>query len=337
MKFIRFLTTMIVIHLLTIGATATAQDIAEFEIRKSAPSSPFIIASEIVQLDDNGRVIPSNQCHDYMSTCPYMNRCGFSAGESSRNVPSQEKPKREIDLSPISFQCFDSGCEYEYQNSAIEVESNLKKITEADHIATRESARRIFDHVFSNASSVRELIEQQFGEGRLENADFKIREFSGSDFAPYLPPSETEGTDPFNFEAAETLGSFAVENKAKTTSAPLVNVATISSLTNSFTELLSINQWLNDPMEALEQQLLDFECKMCGTAAMSLHYNFMAEMERQKIRLKEQGQRKSSFARNSAALLRFLGHQLINTAEQIAPSSAKDNEVHNFDANSNSF
>lgn len=336
MKFIRFLTTMIVIHLITIGATASAQDIAEFEIRKSSPTSPFILGSEIVQFDDNGYVIPSNQCHDYMSPCPYMNRCGFSAGESSRNI-SNRKPQREIDLSPISFKCFDSGCEYEYQNSANDVETNLNKISESDHLAARESAKSIFDHVFSNASSVRELIEQQFGDGELENADFGSNEFNGSEFAPYLPPSETEGIDPFNFNAFEILGSFAVGNSKKTTAAPLVNVATISSMASSVTELLSKNEWLIDPMESIEQHLLDFECKMCGTAAMSMHYNFMAEIERQKNRLEELEQKKSSIANTSAGFLRFLGNQLINAADQIAPSSKNDNEVHNSDINSDSF
>lgn len=337
MKFIRFLTTMIVIHLITIGATVSAQDIAEFEIRKSAPTSPFIPGSEIVQVDDNGRLIPSNQCHDYMSPCPYMNRCGFSAGESSRIVSANEKPQREIDLSPISFKCFDSGCEYEYQNSASEVETNLSKISESDHLAARESAKNIFDHVFSNASSVRELIEQQFGAGELQNDDFGSNELNGSEFAPYLPPSETEGIAPFNFHAIEALGSFAVENSKKTMAAPLVNVATISSMASSVTELLSKNEWLIDPMGSIEQHLLDFECKMCGTAAMSLHYNFMAEIERQKNRFKELEQKKSSIANTSAGFLRFLGNQLINAADQIAPSFKKDNEVHNFDINSDSF
>lgn len=328
MKFIRFLTTLIVIHLLNIGATASAQDIADFEFRKLAPTSPFLLAADIVPFDDAGHVIPSNQCQDYSSPCPYMNRCGFSAGDDSRFHPAKQNPQREIDLSPISFKCFESGCEYEYQNSTEEFSRNLEIASEWEQQVAQESASEVFDHLFSNASSVRELIEQQFGNEGLKD----------SEFIPYYEPSESEGADPFSF-GLEPLGTANQPANQSLThqSAPVANIASISSMSNLLIETLSKSEWLSDPAHWIEQQMLDLECKMCGTPAMSLHYNFMAELKRQKNRIERLEQRNSTIATSSADFLRFLGTQLINAADQIAPNPAKNIDDAHFDINSDTF
>jgi hypothetical protein len=328
MKFIRFLTTLIVIHLLNIGATASAQDIAEFEFRKLAPTSPFLLAADIVPVDDAGHVIPSNQCQGYSSHSPYLNRCGFSAGDDSRFVPVKPKPQREIDLSPISFECFESGCEYEYQNSTDEFSRNLEIASQWEQQVPQESASEDFDHLFSNASNVRELIEQQFGNEELKD----------SEFIPYYSPSESEGADPFSFDLAslETADRSAKENRNHL-SAPVANLASISSMSNLLIEKLSKSEWLSDPENWIEQKLLDLECKMCGTPAMSLHYNFMAELERQKNRIETRKQRKLKVAMSSANFLRFLGNQLINAADQIAPNPAKNINGAHLDINSDTF
>ena len=80
MKFFRFLTALFMFQLSWQVSSLVAQEITEFEIRKSSPSIPFPASVSIAPLDDNGHVLPSNQCKPYIEALTPTSRCGFSAG-----------------------------------------------------------------------------------------------------------------------------------------------------------------------------------------------------------------------------------------------------------------
>ena len=333
MKFFRFLTALFMFQLSWQVSSLVAQEITEFEIRKSSPSIPFPASVSIAPLDDNGHVLPSNQCKPYIEALTPTSRCGFSAGLEDDQVvvhsPESGHPGNQIDLSPLNFQCMDTGCEFEYASSVKQFRANLELLDSrrngiagvpADDL-TREDARQVIDSVFEKATSVREIIELQFAE---------------YEYVPYVAPEMSIGLEPAtpqNEEAELTLSSPS-EPEEPVAPQPrwLPSLQTIGVLAEFWMNEFRQSQPVTEPVEWVSGQLTELECRLCGTTVLSLYYGLSQSVDAAHDQLQNQKvvaevQEKSLILNGFASVIRSMGESLISVSDSIVNISNKKVET----------
>ncbi len=318
MKFIRFLTTLIIIQLVTLGGKVSAQDIADFELRKMSPSFPFPASTSIAPLDDNAHVLPSNQCKSHSSDLSQTNRCGFSAGVEDDYYPnvslaSSKQIQNEIDLSPLNFQCMGSGCEFEYANTAKQIERNLTSLSIHRETVAKREARKTIESVFAKASSIREIMESQFAE---------------EEYIPYIDPAIQLGTELVANSDLDHSHSLA---PTETPVAPKRNPGPISIQADLIH--LGIQQIQNaailiNPLEFANNQLLQLECELCGSPLLNLGYGLQSSIADAELRLEHEKnlvevQQNALILNGFATVLKKFGESLIDVSDSIVKINTK--------------
>lgn len=351
MKILRLLTTIITLQLAISGSQINAQDIAEFQLRTPAPSTPFLWTGEfdpavqIQPLDDNGQVIPANQCRP-SEKMAQMDRCEFSAGQlvdftpapTSRQNPDQKatavsagtKPqdnayldatepapvaqlsatsgkctrhqtarRNEVDLSPLNFDCMHSACEFEYTSSARQLQKNLQKVEQKKQTLNRQQARQIIHSAF-----------RKFAPEKIHTP-----EFDPFEFVPYTKPDRAAGIEP------------VTTNRPK-----LAPLAVYRQLFLFWKAQILGSRWIQRPAEAVYDELIQLECRLCGTPILNLAYGIRERIdaEFQEIRDHQKmvavAKRNAAILNGVAKLLRKSGNGLNQMSSFIAEISKKQVE-----------
>lgn len=334
MKFFRFLTTLIIIQLVTLGARVTAQDITEFEVRVCGPAHPFQADLGPSPLDDNGHVLPSNQCKILQESFSLTERCGFSAGQCERVHSDEVKPADQMahnqidlspqDLSPLDFQCMGSGCEYEYAKSANEFRANLDALDQEQNLNARKEALEVIDSVFAKSTSIKEVIEAQFAE---------------YEFIPYIDPTVQFGLEPVTSGIEDEPAISEPVSKAepqpvaaKPSPRKTSRIAAAKLLAEFWIDQIGSMRLLQEPQQFVSDQLLELECQLCGTPTLTLIYDLKDSIESAQMRL-EHAEKLAKVKQNAmllkgfSSLIRVMGESLIDVSDSIDAISNKKVEL----------
>lgn len=320
MKVFRFLATLAMVFMIGSGSRVIAQqtsshdsgDLAatDYEFRVCAPCHPFQVtefsSSTVQPLDDQGRHLPINQCKLQYLPIP-ADRCGFSAGNIDHRFVETEAEShiQEIDLSPMRLDCVESGCEFEYARSARKYQAQAVEQQQAaepvNHSTlTRDEVKRIIASVFTKELDVNQILEAQFGE---------------EDFEPYVDPTAT----------------WKAEQPAEVDTL-LPAIATVYQQGLTAIRKIADLPVLRNPVAHVRGQLIELECRLCGSPLLNMAYSLRESVARAQIQIVEEQQMAQEIAtveRNALLLhglskaLRFMGESMIQASDSIASITIK--------------
>lgn len=323
MSSFRFLTSFVLFFLFSFHGNLWSQEIADFEIRKMSPTLPFQLANNDDLTDDQGDHLPSNQCSDYLQVChPYLTQCGFSSSQNPRNTISD--PPTAIDLSPLSFECFQTASEMAAAkvkekpsiqpvppsatasketaegSKGVTAEASVKlKVAEAaGQQLSREQARAMMKKVFRKSSNIEEVLDDQL--------DIQPE----YQFVPYQNPSPEEGSEPV----------VTVQWKLR--------LSELKALLTNWKTIVVNHELITAPNHWLSERLVELECHFCGSPVWGLIDGFQREValaEKQILQTRELKRIRNQvkILNGMASVLRLAGDSLIQSADIIVISGQK--------------
>ncbi|MEC9091540.1 MAG: hypothetical protein VX438_02455 [Planctomycetota bacterium] len=303
MKLFRFLTTLLIIQLFTIGTQVSTQDITHFEIRKSSPSIPFL---------------PSNQCRQFVDVFSPSQRCGFSAGLENESGMGQLytedlKTRNQIDLSPSSLQ---SRKPTDFQHWGIFHSFGTAK--PAHPPVAKPNMNRWQHYEISTGQTFKKTTVSFFGATTsLENAinELIVEPVWISNQLPDIDsgsPAKTKLLQPPN------LG--------------VIHGSYYWSRAKSWLAELYLHRILAKTMEVATDQWAGLECRLWGTPAEHLTHQIRRSVQNAKSQIDHETEltkiQQNLVALNGiAGVTKMMGQSLIGISESIARISSKKVEV----------
>lgn len=313
MKLFRLLTAFASVLWIGSFSSLAAQEITDFALRQAGPFTPFPVASNTLPdaaekmeqpIDELGQVLPFNQCKQQYLPNP-ADRCGFSAGTDAHPVTPQvvAQEKNEIDLSPLRFECMESGCEYEYAKSAdrYRKEQLTNPLDEAVELEqkptlTREEVRQIIDSVFTKELAIEEIVESSFDEYQ---------------FRPYQDPTKALIIEP----TVECQRKFA-------------SLAEYRAWLGFWSNAIANHELINQPADFAKDLALELECQLCGSPWLAFYYSVQETISDANVQLEHEkevveAEKNVEMLQGLASLFKAAGESLIDVSDSLTAISGK--------------